>query len=181
MLTVTLHYSPALVRRSVFAYLRRGFGVVGFVALACLITAALLLVISAPGSWLAGAVSGAVAVLILLLIGLYLLHYRQGMAKLARMGPPHAVLQLTESEIHVSSQGGSFSAPWATFEDLWRFTDFWLIVIGKGQFMTLPLADLTDEAQTFIASHIRAKGQPANNAHLAPSEMPECDQRAPGG
>ena len=161
MLTVTLHYSPALVRRSVFAYLRRGLGISGLVALAGLIAAAVFLVASEPGSWLAGLVSGAVAVLILLLIGLYLLHYRQGMAKLARMGQPHAVLQLTELELHVSSQGGTFSTPWSTFTNLWQFADFWLIVIGKGQFMTLPLADLTDEAQAFIASRIGAQGQPA--------------------
>ena len=166
MLTVTLHYSPALVRRSVFAYLRRGFGTGTLVALAGLVAAAVFLVLTEPGSWLAGAVSGAVAVLILLLIGLYVLHYRQGMAKLARMQQPHAVLQLTESELTeseliASSQAGSFSAPWSTFTGLWRFTDFWLLIIGKGQFMTLPLADLTEEAQTFIASRIGAQGQPA--------------------
>ncbi len=161
MLTVTLHYSPALVRRSVFAYLRRGFGTGSLVALAGLAAAAVFLVVTEPGSWLAGAVSGAVAVLILLLFGLYLFHYRQGMAKLARMQQPHAVLQLTESELIASSQAGSFSAPWSTFTGLWRFTDFWLLIIGKGQFMTLPLADLTEEAQTFIASRIGAQGQSA--------------------
>jgi hypothetical protein len=161
MLTVTLHYSPALVRRSVFAYLRRGFGTSGFLALTGLLVAAVFLVITQPGSWLAGAVAGAVAVLLLLLIGLYLLHYRQGMAKLARMQQPHAVLQLTESELIASSQAGSFSAPWSTFTGLWRFSDFWLLIIGKGQFMTLPRADLSDDARTFIASHIGAQGQPA--------------------
>ncbi|CAK0766659.1 hypothetical protein CCP4SC76_4570007 [Gammaproteobacteria bacterium] len=128
----------------------------GLIALTGITAAALLLVITKPRSWLAGAISGATAVLILLLIGLYLFHYRQGMAKLSRMGQPHAVLQLTESELLVSSQAGSFSVPWATFTDLWQFADFWLLIIGKGQFMTLPLADLTDEAQTFIASRIGA-------------------------
>ena len=161
MLTVTLHYSPALVRRSVLAYLRRGFGTGGFLALAGLLVAAVFLVITQPGSWLAGAIAGAVAVLLLIIIGLYLLHYHQGMAKLARMQQPHAVLQLTESELIASSQAGSFSAPWSTFTGLWQFSDFWLLIIGKGQFMTLPLADLTDEARTFIASRIGAQGQPA--------------------
>jgi hypothetical protein len=154
MLKVTLHYSPALIRRAAFAYLRRGIGMGGFVALAGLIVAALLFVVFEPGSWLAGAVSGAVAVLILLLIGLYLVHYRQGMAKLARMGEPHAVLELTDTQLRASSQGGSFAAPWTTFSGLWRFTDFWLLIIGNGQFMTLPLADLSEEVQAFIASRI---------------------------
>lgn len=111
MLTVSLHYPPALVRRSVFAYLRRGFGTGSVVALSGLLAAAAYLVVTEPGSWLAGAVSGALAVLILLLVGLYLLHFRRGMAKLARMQEPHAVLQLTASELIATSQAGSFSAP----------------------------------------------------------------------
>jgi hypothetical protein len=154
MLKITLHYSPSIVRRSVFAYLCRGFGVGGFLALACLLAAAVFLVVTQPAPWLAGAVSGAVAVIALLLVGLYLLHYRQGMAKLARMQQPHAVLQLTESDLIATSQAGSFSAPWSAFTGLWRFTDFWLLIIDKGKFMTLPLADVTDEAQTFIASRV---------------------------
>ena len=158
MLIVTLHYSPTLVRRSAFAYIRRGFGTGALVALASLASGAIFLIVTEPGSWLAGAVSGAVAVLIALLLGLYLLHYRQGMAKLARMDQPQAVLQLTELELIASSQAGSFTAPWSTFTDIWRFSDFWLLIIGRGQFMTLPLADLTEEAQTFIASRVSEKG-----------------------
>lgn len=156
MLTVTLHYSPALVRRSVLAYLRRGFGVGGLVALGAIGVGAVTLAVSSPGSWLAGAAAGVVAILALLLLALYFLHYRYGMAKLARMGQPHAILQLTESALIASSSAGSFSAPWSAFTDLWQFTDFWLLIIDRGQFMTLPLADLTDEAQTFIAARVRA-------------------------
>ena len=156
MLKVTLHYSPALVRRSVFAYLRRGFGKTTLIALAGLLAAAVFFVVTMPGSWLAGVVCGAAGVLTIMLIGLYLLHYRQGMAKLANMHQPNAVLQLTESELIVSSQAGSFTASWSTFTGLWRFTDFWLLIIGNGQFMTLPLDNLSEEAKTFIASRIGA-------------------------
>ncbi len=161
MLTVTLHYSPAIIRRSVFAYLRRGFGTVSLVGLAVVGVYASFLVVTDPGSWLTGAIFGAVAVLSSLLIGLYLIHYRQGMAKLARMHHHFAVLQLTESALIVSSQTVSSTIQWSTFTGLWRFNDFWLLIIGNGQFMTLPLADLTEEAQVFIASHI--------NAHRVPS------------
>ena len=159
MLTVTLHYSPALVRRSVLAYLCRSFGIGGLVALGAIVVGAVTLAVSSPGSWLAGAASGVVAVIALLLLALYFLHYRYGMAKLARMGQPHAILQLTKSALIASSSAGSFSAPWSTFTGLWRFTGFWLLIIDRGQFMTLPLADLTDEAQTFIAAHVRANQQ----------------------
>lgn len=160
MLTVTLHYSPALVRRSVFAYLRRGIGMGGFVSLAALAVAALYLVVAHPTSWYSGVVAGGVAILAAVFVGLYFLHYRQGMPKLARMGQPVAILHLTESELAVSSQAGSFSAPWSTFTALWQFNDLWLLLIGRGQFLTLPLADLSDEAQSFIASRVGVETRP---------------------
>ncbi|NTW99045.1 MAG: YcxB family protein [Geobacteraceae bacterium] len=161
MLTVTLHYTPDLVRRAVFAYLYRGFSMRGRVALAGLIVGTLLLFVFAPGSWEAGAAAGAVAVLVLLVIALYRLHYRQGMAKLERMRSPSATLDLTDAEFRVIAYSGTVSAPWSRITDLWRFTDFWLLIIGNGQFMTLPMADLTDEAKRFIASHIGASGKSA--------------------
>lgn len=160
MITITLHYTPALVRRSVFAYLCRGLGMRTFVALVGTLAATVFLAVSQPESWLTGAVSGAVAVVIVLIIALYFLHYRHGMAKLSRMGQPQAILQLTESGLQISSQAGSFSAPWSTFADLWCFSDLWLLIIGRGQFITLPLADLNDEARLFIASRIRSQRPP---------------------
>jgi hypothetical protein len=93
--------------------------------------------------------------------GLYFLHYRQGMAKLARMQQPQAVLELTATALTATSQAGAFSAPWSTFTGLWQFGGFWLLIVGKGQFMTLPLADLGEEAQTFIAARVGTHGKPA--------------------
>jgi len=160
MLTVTLHYSPAIVRRSVFAYLRRGIGTGGLVSLGGGGAAALYLVVAHPTSWYSGVVAGGVAILAAVFVGLYFLHYRQGMAKLARMGQPDATLRLTETELVVSSQAGSFSAPWSTFTALWQFKDLWLLLIGNGQFLTLPLADLSDEARSFIASRVGVEARP---------------------
>jgi hypothetical protein len=161
MLSVTLHYTPALVRRAAFAYVRRGLGRGGWVALAVSVATLGYLVLSERDSWLAGAASGVGAAFFLFLVGLYFLHYRQGMAKLARMGEPHAVLQLTDSNLVVASQAGSSSIPWGTFTDLWRFPDFWLLIVDKGQFMTLPLSDLTEDARSFIVSRLGANGRHA--------------------
>ncbi len=130
VLEVTLHYSPSLVRRAVFAYLRRGLGAGIFVALAGLVAAAIFLTLTEPGSWLAVAIWSAVAVVSVLLFGLYILHYRHGMEKLKRMREPQAVLQLTDLDLVASSQAGSFTAPWSSFAGIWRFPEFWLLLIG---------------------------------------------------
>jgi hypothetical protein len=66
------------------------------------------------------------------------------------MGEPHATLELSEAELRVSSRSGTFAAPWSTFADLWQFDEFWLLIVGQGQFMTLPTADLSEEAREFL-------------------------------
>ena len=96
MLTATLTYTPALVRRSTFAFVCRSFGKSGFVALGLVVFLGAFLVASEPGTWQAGIICGAAGVLFLFLVGVYFLHYRQGIAKLRRMGKPHAVLELTD-------------------------------------------------------------------------------------
>ena len=154
MLTATLSFTPELVRAATLAYVRRGIGFGGAAAFLALLGAAAFLVALRPASWLSGMATGAVLVLAMLVAGLYLLHYRQGLARLRRMGSRTATLELTEAALRVTSDAGSFSAAWSTFPDLWQFPEFWLLIIGRGQFMTLPLAGLSPEARAFIASHV---------------------------
>lgn len=154
MHTATLTYTPSLVRRAALAYVRHGIGLGGAVALLCVLAGTGLLLVAQPSSWLAGVACGVAAVLFALIVGLYVVHYRQGLAKLQRLGEPHAFLEITQTELRVSSQGGSFSVPWASFSAIWRFSDFWLLILGHGQFMTIPLATLTPKARAFLSSHI---------------------------
>lgn len=153
MITAPLSYTPSLVRRAVLAHVCRSLGTGGILSFLVVVAGAVLVVGSDPWSWYSGVLSGIVAVLTLGIAGVFLLHYRQAMGKLARMGEPHAVLELSDAELRVSSRSGTFAAPWATFSDLWQF-DFWLLIVGQGQFMTLPLADLPGEARAFLLARM---------------------------
>ena len=157
MLTATLTYTPALVRRSTFAFVCRSFGKGGFVALGLVVVLAAFLIASEPGTWQAGVMCGAAGVFFLFFVGAYFLHYRQGIAKLRRMGKPHVFLELTDTELRGTSEAGSFSTPWSTFSALWQFSDFWLLIIDTNQFITLPLAELSPEVQEFLHSHVGDK------------------------
>ena len=154
MLTATLSYTPTLVRKAVFAYVRRSFGTGGMVAFAVVVAMDAYVVAADPWSWYAGVLSGATAILAFGIACVFFLHYRQALGKLKRMGEPHAVLELTETEFRVASQSGTFAVPWSTFSDLWQFEDFWLLIIGQGQFLTLPLADLSGEVREFLLAHV---------------------------
>ncbi len=175
MLTATLTYTPALIRRSTWAFVCRSFGKGGFVALGLVVVAGAYLVASQPGTLQTGIICGAAGVLSLLVVGSYFLHYRQGIAKLQRMGKPHAVIELTDAEFRVSSQAGTFSTPWSTFSALWQFKDFWLLIIGTNQFMTLPLDDLSPEVKAFISSRVGIKSQGVRRDSKVENSSQSCE------
>ncbi|QQR75018.1 MAG: YcxB family protein [Holophagales bacterium] len=158
---VELSFTPGIVRRATLAYLRRGLGLGGAVGLLAVVGAAALLVALRPGSWLSGVATGAALVLALLVVGLYLLHYRRGIAKLRRTGSRPVQLELSDTELRVTSEGGSLATPWSTFEELWQFPDLWLLILGRGQFMTLPLAGLSREARELLAKRVPTGGRSA--------------------
>lgn len=71
---------------------------------------------------------------------------------------PHATISLTGTEFRVVTKTATFSTIWSTFTELWRLPDFWLLIMGKGQYITLPTADLTPQARDLIVARIKASG-----------------------
>ena len=154
---IELSFTAGLVRKATVAYLRRGLGFGGLLGAVALASGAILLLVVRPGSWLSGLAAGATAVIGVLIYGLYVVHYRRGLAKLERMGSPVASLELDDAGLKVVSGAGSFSAPWSAFSDLWQFPEFWLLIIGPGQFLTLPISGFSPEARAFLAARVPSK------------------------
>ena len=74
------------------------------------------------------------------------------------MGAPTATLSLDDASFTMSSGLGSASLKWSSVTEVWRFPSFWLVLFSKAQFVTLPLASVTAEAQAFILSRVSAAG-----------------------
>ena len=148
-----LTYSPTLVRLAAFAFVRRGIGNLAILGPVFLVVGAALS-FSRPYGWLGGMWCGVAGVLLALIVGVYFAHYRHGMAKLRRMKVPHALISLTEEEFSAKADSGSWSVPWRTFRALWQFPDFWLLIIGTNQYITLPAAQLPEDARTFILTFV---------------------------
>ncbi len=155
MYTVTLAYTPALVRAAVFAYLRRALGPGTFLALGAVVLGTGAMLLHDPFSWASGIMLGATLMLLLLFLFVYGLHYRRSMRILRRMGNARARITLTETTFEAASEAGTSAIPWTAFEAVWTFPGFWLLILGGGQFMTLPLADMNSEIRAFILSRIR--------------------------
>lgn len=115
-------------------------------------------IVGGDSSWFVGVLASVLALGIIFMVALYLIHYRNALHKLEAMGRPQATLDVTETSLSLSSGAGTATLPWSAVTELWQFKSCWLLLFSKSQFVTLPLADMTPEAKTFILARIRASG-----------------------
>lgn len=156
--TIQVTYSEALVRHAVLAYWKRTVGIGCLLALALLAGLFAILVWRGERSWLVG-VFGTVLVLGVLFIGaIYVVHLRGSIAKLRSLGSPVASLVLDDSALSVASALGTSTVQWSSIIEVWRFSEFWLVLFSKAQFITLPLCDVPPSAQEFIVARVEASG-----------------------
>jgi hypothetical protein len=155
---VTLHFSKELVRRSQLAFWLRflgwRFAVTFIVAFACL---GCLLILN-DRSWIVGAMGAGIGFSVLMLLAVIFHHYRFAMSRLHLMRRPEASFEAGENNFRISSDLGTADFPWNAIIEIWRFPDFWLLFFTRGQFITLPVADLDSDAQKVILTRLKAHG-----------------------
>jgi hypothetical protein len=155
---IKLHYSEALVRRTVKAYWLRTVGWRAFFIDAVLL--AFLIYEAAKGnrSWQIGAVGALFVVMAGLTAAVYVVHYRSSMGRFRLMRTPEAMLELGEERFGVASDFAKSEIAWKAVVEVWRYPDFWLIFYSKAHFNTLPTADLDAAARDYILDRVTAHG-----------------------
>jgi len=88
----------------------------------------------------------------------YVIHYANAIRKFKEMGPLLASFRAEESTFTLASEIGTATFRWAAVKEVWRFTDYWLILFSKAQFVTVPIAGLSPEMQTFVLERVDAAG-----------------------
>ncbi len=154
----TLEYTEPLLREAVFAFWRRTVGVGFFIALALLLGSLAFLVWRGDRSWFVGALGAFFILGLGFAFVVYFVHLRNALAKFRGMGAPIATLSLDDASFSMSSGLGSTSLQWSAVTEVWRFRSFWLLLFSKAQFVTVPLATVSAEAQAFILSRVSAAG-----------------------
>lgn len=157
-LETTLIYSEPLLRHAAFCFWRRTVGAGSLIAIVILIAGLALRLASRDTSWFTGALATVLLFLLLFVVSIYLVHYRNVMAKFRAMGSPQATLSAGQDSFTVTSPLGSSTLVWSTVTELWRFDRVWLLLFSKAQFMTLPAACLSPELQALILDRVRAAG-----------------------
>ena len=74
------------------------------------------------------------------------------------MRSPEALFRAEASGFSISSELGTVSMPWSAVKRVWRHPGFWLLVLSRSSQVTLPLAAVPEEAQSFILQQIEGAG-----------------------
>jgi hypothetical protein len=64
----------------------------------------------------------------------------------------------TEASFSVQSRAGSAELPWRSIVAVWRYEEFWLLLLSKAHFVTFPLEGVPAEARAFLLERVAAQG-----------------------
>jgi hypothetical protein len=151
-------YSVALIKRAVQRFWWRSVGWKMLAALAVSSISLGLLVHAGNRSWLVGALGTLLLICVAFVVLLYLVHYRRGIARLAAMGTPAAELVASQSTLAVKSGAGTADLQWSAIKELWRFPEVWLLLLSPGQFITLPVGQLTPAFLALVQERVESSG-----------------------
>jgi hypothetical protein len=154
----TLRFSPALVRSAVFGFWWRTVGLRYLLALAAVSLCVGYLVWQGDRSWRIGALGAVLFFGVLIPAALFWTQYRQAFAKLRGMKSAEARLAVSDAGLTVSSDLGKSEIPWSTVTAVWRFPAFWLLVLSRSQFMTIPLESVPLDVRNRIMSSVEKAG-----------------------
>ena len=158
MKSIKLHYSEALIRRTVRAFWFRVTGLPFFIALFLVFASLVYSLRTGDRSWYVGMVGTVFVIGLMFTVALYVNHYRASLDRLRRMHTPEAIFEPSDQSFRVTSDLGVTDVGWNAITEIWRFPDFWLLFLSRAQFITLPIADLDSEDREDILTCLKSHG-----------------------
>jgi hypothetical protein len=154
----TLVYTEPLLRRAVFCFWRREVGVRLPIAVLAMAAGLAWQIPAGENSWFTGVLATVLLLGVGMITAVYVVHYRNTMAKFREMGKPEATFRADASTFTAATGIGTSTLQWSAVKEVWQFPDFWLLFFSRAHFMTLPKACLPVEMQEFILQRVRAGG-----------------------
>lgn len=105
-------------------------------------------------SWFVPFMLGILAFAILFVFAVYFVRRYHALARFRQMSSPQAVFTFRDDDFTMASDLGSSTLPWRTITEVWRYPDFWLLFVSRGQFITLPLSTVEPATREFISSRL---------------------------
>ena len=108
-------------------------------------------------SWVLAAYIAATALVPLVFLLVWRAHFVNTVGKFRSMASPTAEFVFRDQDMSISSALGSVSLPWTRLIDVWETPEFWMMFLTRSQFVTLPVASLSEEARVFLRSRLPRK------------------------
>ena len=158
METIKLEYSKPLIMRAIKAYWWRQVGPLFLMATIFMAGFLIYRVVQGDRSWLIGLIGTVVFMAVTIMVASYLVHLKRSLSKLELMGKPEATLELEDDRFRVSSGSGSSEIEWSLIKQVWCFDEVWLLFFSAGEFMTLPIKNVSAESKELIISKLKMVG-----------------------
>ncbi|HKD29310.1 MAG TPA: YcxB family protein [Xanthobacteraceae bacterium] len=158
--TYRVAYTEPMLRRAVWLFVWRGAmrprGWLWLVAIA-LIGIGLAGGWSREPSWVLAVYIAAIALAPLYFLLVWRAHFVNTVGLFRSMASPTAEFVFRDQDVSISSELGSTTLPWTRFIDVWERPEFLMMFLTRSQFITLPVADLSEEALAFLRSRLPRK------------------------
>lgn len=153
---IDVRYTEPLVRAAVNAFfwrtLKRRFGWSGVFALVVTLIALGFLVLGGDRSWVVGFAGACLLFVLLIVAAGYIAHNRNATRRLKRMARPEARFVFTDRDFSITSEFGSASLAWSSVREVWVVPKFWLFLLSRSQFLTLPIEGVDKDFLALIRS-----------------------------
>lgn len=151
---ITVKYERPVIRKALNRYMLERLGMKFFLLLAAAVGILLLSYFADIWNWFFSLVVAILVAAVAFLVFIYFARLRTAEAFFDKGGEPIVTYYFDDSGVRTESHLGSASLKWEVFDEILKFSDVWLLVYAKSGYMTLPLAQFTDECRHFIDARI---------------------------
>jgi len=142
---ITVKYTKDIILHAAACFLRRTFGISGFIALIFVTVLGVGLLVSGIRTWYTMLFVSLSVVMTAIIIFVYVIYRKRAATSLEQLDDGKVLFQITEDNITISNRLGTSSVKWEAFQQLWQFKQVWLLIVSKGQYVTLPVDQFPNE------------------------------------
>ena len=154
----TVTYTKPIIRSGIGHFWRRYIAWHGFAAIAICAFATVVLFAIGDRSWITGVLLTLTVLLSLMSTAVYVVFLRRSLWKFNLMDSKSVTFIFGEDSISTSSDLGKSELSWKAIEQVWKFSDVWLLFAARTVFITLPIADIDKTVQDYVAERVRCHG-----------------------
>jgi len=151
-----INYSELYIRKAIRSYWWNQGGSPNLFILVPITIIAAYQIATDGFNWIVGVIGLGVFLLLTLMVLTFFEYFKRPLSQLRSMQVPEATLEIEEEQFRITSDAWDLEIEWNSIRDIWHSDKVWILTFSRHKFMILPVAELTQEAKSFIMSRIKS-------------------------